>query len=83
METSVLRTISENTNPPDVRQEIATDAYPLLLYGDTTVWNTGICGDFSVAITHDGVTTDFVTFGYVYQGASADRWIDVLPTLNS
>lgn len=83
METSILRTISESTAPPDIRQEIAVDAYPLLHYGDAAIWNDEICGELTVNLVHDGLSSNFVTYGYTHLGAAATRFIEVYPTLNT
>lgn len=83
METSILRTVSESSAPPDTRQEISVDAYPLLHYADPTIWNTGICGDLTVSLVHDGLSSEFVTYGYIYLGAATSRFIEVFPTLNT
>ena len=84
MQTSVLRTVSEKTAAlPDVTQNIEDDAYPLLIYADKTVWNDDICGNMSVKLIPDGLSADFVTFYYEYRKTSEQRWIKVLPTLNS
>ena len=84
MKSSVLRVTSEypsaNVNLPDVLQTIPDpDAQSMLLVGDTVRWNKGICGSWVAQLIHDGLTSEFVTFGYKYDATEADRWLKLLP----
>ena len=36
-----------------------------------------------VKVTHDGLSSEFVTIGYTFNATPADRWIKVLPTSNT
>ena len=54
--------------------------YPCL---SNLVWNKDICGEIVTELIHDGLSSEFVTHGYKFDTTQADRWVEVLPKLNS
>lgn len=90
MQTSVLRTVTEYPSPvvivPDTKYNIPDpDAKPKHLISEVTKWHQGLCSDMDVELIHttSALTSEFVTIGYSFMTTSADRWISVLPTLNT